>query len=59
MKTIKVRCLMCGKTFDVAEDHKDYPRLASQDKLPTFICDRCSYKVRYESEEENKPKKPM
>ncbi|SHG55881.1 hypothetical protein SAMN02745221_00459 [Thermosyntropha lipolytica DSM 11003] len=58
MKQVTARCIMCGKTYDVAEDHKDYPKLV-QSKDAVFVCDRCNYKVRYESEEEQKPKKPM
>lgn len=59
MKSIAARCLMCGKTFDVAEDHKDYSKLEKKKDQPTFICDMCGYKIRYEADEEQKPKKPM
>jgi len=59
-KTIPARCLMCGKTCSIEEDHKDYKNLVEQGKeLPTFICDLCSYKVRHESEDRNKPQKPI
>lgn len=53
------RCLMCGKTYQIADDHKDYEKLQAQGSNATFICDQCSHKVRYETEEQNKPKKPM
>lgn len=59
MNMVQARCLMCGKTLDVAEDHKDYPKLVAQEKSPTFICDICSNRIRYESDEQRKPKKPI
>lgn len=58
MNQVQARCIMCGKTYNVAEDHKDYPKLV-QAKDAVFVCDLCNYKVRYDSEEEQKPKKPM
>ncbi|MGI6412156.1 MAG: DUF2197 domain-containing protein [Syntrophomonadaceae bacterium] len=58
MELIKARCLLCGKTHVVYEDHKDYSKLANKQD-PTFICDYCQNRVRYESEENNKPKKPI
>ncbi len=59
-KSISARCLLCGKTWDVEEDHKDFKKLVEQQKdLPTFICDLCGYRVRHESEEKHKPQKPM
>ncbi|MEN6351149.1 MAG: DUF2197 domain-containing protein [Syntrophomonas sp.] len=59
MSFISARCLMCGKTYDVDEEHKEYKKLASQEKSPTFICDFCSNRVRHESDEKRKDKKPM
>ncbi len=60
MKYISARCLLCGKTYDVTEDHQDYKKIKEkQDKAPTFICDLCSNRVRNESDEKRKPKKPM
>jgi uncharacterized protein YlaI len=50
---------MCGKVEDVGEDHQDYAKLVNQEKAPTFICDICRNRVRYESDEQRKPKKPM
>ena len=59
-KKISARCLLCGKNWDVDEDHKDFKKLVEQQKeLPTFICDLCSYRVRHESEEKGKPQKPI
>jgi len=59
MNIVQARCLMCGKIIDVAENHKDYSKLVAQKENPTFICDICSNRVRYESDEQRKPKKPM
>lgn len=59
MNSIDARCLMCGKVYAVLEDHKEYKKLESQGKAPTFICDLCSNRVRHESDEQKKPKKPM
>lgn len=60
MENITARCLLCAKTYTVAEDHKDYHKLVEQNKpLPTFICDLCDYRIRHESEEKDKPKKPI
>ena len=60
MKSIAARCLLCAKVYDVDEEHQDYKKLVDKnEKLPGFICDYCSNKVRYESDEAHKPKKPM
>ncbi len=57
---ISARCLLCGKNYDVEEDHKDYKKMLEQKKdQPTFVCDLCNYRVRHESEDKNKPQKPM
>ncbi len=56
---INARCLMCGKTYEVPGDHKDYKKLAEQKTDPTFICDQCNYRVRHEADEQKKPKKPI
>lgn len=60
MKQIAARCLLCGKTYDVEEGHGDFKKLKEQPKeTPTFICDYCRNKVRYESDEKRKEKKPL
>ncbi|MDD2620170.1 MAG: DUF2197 domain-containing protein [Syntrophomonadaceae bacterium] len=59
MKSLSARCLLCGKNYDVEEDHKDFQKLSKQEKAPTFICDYCSNKVRHESDDKRKEKKPM
>ncbi|NLB87878.1 MAG: DUF2197 domain-containing protein [Syntrophomonadaceae bacterium] len=58
MSEVRATCLMCGKSYMLGEDHKDYKKIASNTSS-TYICDRCSHKVRYETEEQNKPSKPM
>lgn len=60
MEAVTARCLLCSKTYSVDESHKDYKKLAEQNKeVATFICDLCNYRVRHESEDKNKPKKPI
>jgi uncharacterized protein YlaI len=60
MKTLAARCLMCGKSFQLDEENKDFKKF-SEKNLPevSFICDLCGNKVRYESDEQRKPKKPV
>ncbi len=59
MKMLAARCLMCGKSYQLDEDYKDYKKLSEKDTSEvTFICDLCSNKVRYESDEQRKQKKP-
>lgn len=50
---------MCGKVYAVPEDHKDYKKVENQGESASFICDQCTNKVRHESDEQKKPKKPM
>ncbi|HBQ87579.1 MAG TPA: DUF2197 domain-containing protein [Syntrophomonas sp.] len=60
MKSIAARCLMCGKTYQLDEDYKDFKKLSEQTQpVITFICDFCSNRVRYESDEKNKERKPI
>lgn len=59
MSSLNARCLMCGKDYAVQEDHKDYKKMEKQGDAATFICDICTNKVRHESDEQKKPKKPM
>lgn len=58
MSQLTVTCLMCGKKYLLAEDHNDYKKLSSSSSA-AYICDKCNHKVRYETEEQNKPVKPM
>ncbi|HNX28526.1 MAG TPA: DUF2197 domain-containing protein [Syntrophomonadaceae bacterium] len=60
MGNIVAKCLLCAKVYNVDEEHKDYKKLVEKnEEIPGFICDYCSNKVRHESDEANKPKKPM
>lgn len=58
MTFIEARCLMCGKVHRIAQDRQEFRKLDKQDTA-TFICDLCSNKVRHESDESRKPKKPL
>ncbi len=61
MKQIVARCLLCGKVYDVEEGHRDFKKLSEKQvkEMPTFVCDYCSNRVRYESDEKRKEKKPI
>ena len=59
MNKLEVRCLMCGKVYGIGEDHRDYKKVSESKTTATFICDFCSNRVRYESDEQQKPKKPV
>lgn len=60
MDQIMARCLMCGKTYQLNEEHKDFKKLSEKpESVPSFICDLCSHRIRYEADEKNKEKKPM
>ena len=60
MESISAKCLLCGKSYDVYEDHLEYKKIKQKESAtPTFICDMCSNRVRNESDEKRKPKKPM
>ncbi|MGE5371257.1 MAG: DUF2197 domain-containing protein [Solirubrobacterales bacterium] len=56
---LEARCALCGKVTGVEPDHKDFKKLSENPQTTTFICDMCSNRVRYESEDQQKPKKPM
>lgn len=60
MKSVPARCLLCGKAYDVSEDHKEFKKLKDQGKPEaTFICDFCNNRVRHEADEQRKPMKPQ
>ncbi len=60
MEFINARCLMCGKTYQLDEEFKDFKKLSDKKVAEaSFICDLCNNKVRYESDEQRKPKKPV
>ncbi|MEA1959992.1 MAG: DUF2197 domain-containing protein [Bacillota bacterium] len=58
VESIQVRCLLCGKTYEIGKQHQEFKKL-SESQSSTFICDLCSNKVRYESDDKKKAKKPM
>ncbi len=55
---VVTRCALCGKKYEIGEDNPDYPKLIAKPST-TYICDMCKNKVRFESEDQQKPKKPM
>ena len=60
MSGIAAKCLMCGKDYEVMEDHSDYKKLVEQkQEIATFICDLCNNKVRYESDDKKKNPKSI
>ncbi|HWP95749.1 MAG TPA: DUF2197 domain-containing protein [Syntrophomonadaceae bacterium] len=59
MQAVPARCLLCGKSYDVPEDHKEFKKLIEQGKPEAnFICDLCNNRVRHEADEQRKPQKP-
>lgn len=63
VSVVVARCALCGKRAEVPRDHKDYRRFeeAEEDerRRMIYVCDICSHRVRYESDNQLKPKKPM
>lgn len=65
MDSLNARCLMCGKSYQLSGGDKDFKKLNDKklsdpkQAMVTFICDLCSNKVRFESDELRKPKKPV
>ena len=60
---VVARCALCGKRAEVPREHKDFRRLEEafeeeRDKM-IYVCDMCSHRVRYESDNLMKPKKPI
>lgn len=58
MSEIKAICLMCGKSYMLGEEDTDYQKLVSN-TTSTYICEKCKHKVRFETQELNKPVKPI
>lgn len=54
---------MCGKITELTEDHHEYKKLSEKisekGTAVSYICDMCAYKIRHESEDKYKEKKPM
>lgn len=60
MEFVVARCLMCGKSYQLDEDYKDFKKLSEKPEATvSFICDLCNNRIRYEADEKNKEKKPM
>lgn len=49
---------MCGKSYMLGEEDTDYQKLVSN-TTSTYICEKCKHKVRFETQELNKPVKPI
>jgi uncharacterized protein YlaI len=58
MEHVDARCMMCGKTYQLFEDDKNFKKVADKDKPGTFICDLCANRVRFESDDKKKAPKP-
>lgn len=56
---VEVRCALCGKKSELSAEDKDYKKVVEAPKKITYICDMCNHKVRFESEDNVKPKKPI
>lgn len=44
MKSIKVKCIMCGKEESVNKLHKDYKKISEKPDA-AYVCEFCSMKV--------------
>ena len=51
--------MMCGKNYQLEEDNKDYKKMSDKEKPGTYICDFCSNRVRYESDDKRKSPRPQ
>lgn len=56
---IEVRCALCGKKSGLASEDKDYKRIIESPKKVIWVCEMCNNRVRFESEDKMKPKKPI
>lgn len=59
MEQANAKCLLCGKVYVLFEDDKDFKKVSDPDKPGTYICDLCSNRVRYESDDKKKNPKPQ
>jgi uncharacterized protein YlaI len=59
MEQVNAKCMMCGKSYVLAEDNKDFKKMSDPNKPGTYICDLCENRVRYESEDKKKSPKPQ
>ena len=59
---ITARCLMCGRTYPVEQRGEQSGKMREEpqgEQTEVFICDLCSNRVRFESDEQQKEKKPL
>jgi len=59
MEHVNAKCMMCGKSYVLGEDNKDFKKLSDKDKPGTYICDLCANRVRYEADDKKKNPKPQ
>ena len=59
MVYLEAKCLLCGKSYQLGEDDKNFKKLSNKDQPGTFICEFCSNRVRYESDDKKKNPKPI
>jgi len=59
MESVAAKCMLCGKTYDLFEDNKDFKKMSDPNKPGTYICDLCANRVRYESDDKKKNPKPQ
>lgn len=59
MESLELRCMLCGQLCEIGKEHQDYKKLSENRTTSVFICDFCNNRVRFESDEQRKPKKPM
>lgn len=59
MEHVDAKCLMCGKTYQLFEDDKNFKKVSEKDNPGTFICDLCANRVRFESDDKKKNPKPQ
>lgn len=56
---MEVRCMLCGKKEEVGPAHPKWAEVQGKTKVLTYICLRCTIKVQYEANENQKIPKPM
>ncbi|MDD2421226.1 MAG: DUF2197 domain-containing protein [Heliobacteriaceae bacterium] len=56
---MEVRCMLCGKKETVGPDHPKWDQVEGKKKVLTYICLRCTAKIKYEADESLKIPKPM
>lgn len=59
MVFVEAKCLLCGKSYQLGEEDKNFKKMSNKDLPGTFICDLCSNRVRYEADDKKKNPKPI